>query len=315
MYAKNNRLKGKLRFNSSQSARRGKKPMKRSTLKTKEGIAMTELQKLKTPELLEEVSRRGFISQKRELNIDRTYKWAARKKPFKIGVVSDCHLCSQYQQITLLHEAYKIFKAQGIRDVLHCGDLFEGSGKMHRDQLYEMFLIGGDKCVDYAVKNYPQVEGTKTHIIMGNHDASIFNDSGIDPIARFAEQRKDIDYLGAFSATIEIGKIKIQLMHPDGGVAYARSYKQQKIIEQLATEKKPHILLIGHYHITNILPQYRNVYSILLPCFQIQTPYLRRKGLNPDVGAVILEITPDAKGLFSIKVENLMFYQPIEGDY
>ena len=104
-------------------------------------------------------------------------------------------------------------------------------------------------------------------------------------------------------------------MHPDGGVAYARSYRQQKIIEQLAPEKKPHILLIGHYHIENILPQYRNVYSILLPCFQAQTPYLRRKGLNPEVGAVIMEITPDSKGIFSIKVENLMFKNLVGGDY
>lgn len=56
VFSKNNRLKGKLRFNSSQSTRRGKKPMKRSTLKTKEGIAMTELQKAKLDDLLNEVS-------------------------------------------------------------------------------------------------------------------------------------------------------------------------------------------------------------------------------------------------------------------
>jgi predicted phosphodiesterase len=273
------------------------------------------LDKLKTSELLEEISKRGFISQKREVNIDRTYKWPAKKKPFKIGVVSDCHLTSQYQQISLLHETYDIFADQGITDVLHCGDLLEGSGKMHRDQLYEMFIVGGDKCIDYAVKNYPKKEGMTTHIISGNHCFSIFNDSGIDPIAKFAENRKDIDYLGAYSANIEIGKIKIQLMHPDNGVPYARSYRQQKIIEQMVSDKKPHILLIGHYHVNNILPQYRNVYSILLPCFQSQTPYLRRKGLNPDIGAVILEITPDAKGVFSIKVENLMYKNPVGGDY
>ena len=208
---------------------------------------MTELQKLKTPELLEEVSRRGFISQKRDLNIDRTYKWPARKKTFKIGVVSDCHLTSQYQQLSLLHETYDIFAKQGIKDVLHCGDLLEGSGKMHKDQLYEMFLVGGDKCIDYAVKNYPKVDGITTHIIAGNHCFSIFNDSGIDPIARFAERRDDVKYLGAFSANIEIGKIKIQLMHPDGGSSiYGRSYKLQRIIEQMASDKKPHILLLGH---------------------------------------------------------------------
>jgi len=56
--------------------------------------------------------------------------------------------------------------------VLHCGDIFEG-WKMHRDQLYEVFLVGGDKTINYVIKNYPKIEGIKTHIIMGNHDASI----------------------------------------------------------------------------------------------------------------------------------------------
>lgn len=139
-----------------------------SSLRTKEGKEMTELQKAKTPELLEEISRRGFISQRRELNIDRTYKWPARKRTFSIGAVSDTHMGSQYQQITLLHEAYKIFKTRGIKDVLHCGDITEGSGKMHRDQLYEMFVVGGDKLVEYVVNNYPKQDGIKTHIIMGN---------------------------------------------------------------------------------------------------------------------------------------------------
>jgi len=77
----------------------------------------------------------------------------------------------------------------------------------------------------------------------------------------------------------------------------------------------PQLWVTKLYHVTAIIPQYRNVYAIQLPCFQSQTPYLRRKGLNPDVGAVILEITPDTKGLFSVKVENLLYYNTVRGDY
>lgn len=272
------------------------------------------LEKEKLADLLEEVSRRGFISTKRELNVDRTYKFPRRLKPFKIGVISDTHFGSVQQQISLTHSAYEIFSEEGVSMVLHCGDIFEG-WKMHKDQLYEVFLVGGDKAINYAIKNYPKIEGIKTHIIMGNHDASIFNDVGIDPVAALCDKRDDLNYLGAFNATIEIGKIKIQLMHPDGGNAYARSYKMQKIIEQMSSSKKPNILLMGHFHTASILPQYRNVYGIQLPCMQDQTAYLKRKGLNPDIGIVILDITPDTKGIAKLKVEYIPFYEPLAGDY
>ncbi|HAW58938.1 MAG TPA: hypothetical protein DCX03_08000 [Bacteroidales bacterium] len=147
------------------------------------------------------------------------------------------------------------------------------------------------------------------------HDLSIYNASGEDPIKRICEARSDLNYLGAWNATIEIGRLKYQLLHPDGGNAYARSYKQQKAIEQLPSGKKPNIQLIGHYHSQSVLPNYRGVFSIQLPCFQTQTPYLKRKSLNPEIGFVILEVTPNAKGIDSIKAEFIPFHEPIEGDF
>lgn len=128
----------------------------------------TNLEKIKTAELLSEISNRGFISTKRDLVMDRTYKFPRKFKPYKIGVVSDCHLGSQYQQISLLHEAYDRMSIEGIQNVFFCGDMLEGSGKMHRDQMYEMFIVGSDKLSDYAVKHYPKRDGMTTHCISGN---------------------------------------------------------------------------------------------------------------------------------------------------
>ena len=288
------------------------KPMQKKMIEMTKEIV---LEKIKTAELLSEISNRGFISTKRDLIMDRTYKFPRKYKPYKIGIVSDCHLGSQYQQISLLHEAYDIMLTQGVKDVLFCGDMLEGSGKMHRDQMYEMFIVGSDKLCEYAIKHYPAREGMTTHCISGNHDLSIYNASGEDPIKRICEARSDLNYLGAWNATIEIGRLKYQLLHPDGGNAYARSYKQQKAIEQLPSGKKPNIQLIGHYHSQSVLPNYRGVFSIQLPCFQTQTPYLKRKSLNPEIGFVILEITPNAKGVDSIKAEFIPFHEPIDGDF
>ncbi len=67
------------------------------------------------------------------------------------------------------------------------------------------------------------------------------------------------------------------------------------------------------------MPMYRNVMVIQMPCFEAQTPYLKRKGLYPEVGGVVIEMVVDDEGekvgLASFKVEFVPFYVPIEKDY
>lgn len=274
-----------------------------------------DLQKTVLSELLEEVSRRGFISTRRDVLINRHYKFPRQLKPFKLGVVSDTHLGSVHQQITLLHETYKIFKAEGIKQVLHAGDMIEGNGRLYKGQQFEMFVHGADSLVSYTIKQYPQVPGITTYCIAGSHDFSYFKEDGYDALRAIADKRPDIKYLGVSGAYLNFGKINVYLMHGSGGNAYARSYKMQKIIEQLPAGEKPHILLLGHYHTTNILPNYRNVAGFQLPCFQTQTQYLKAKGLSPEIGFLILEVFPDSKGLSHIKPDWRFFYTPIGGDY
>ena len=274
-----------------------------------------KIEKVKTNVLLEEMSNRGFISTHRELLIDKTYKFPRRLKPFKIGVVSDTHIGSNCQQITLLHEAYKMMRAKGVKKVLHAGDMVEGNGKLFRGQVYEMFLHGADAMINYAIKYYPKFNGMTTYVIGGSHDYSFYKEGGTDVLMKIAEEREDIKYLGMFGAFMKLGKILVYLMHGAGGVAYARSYKMQKIIEQIPPEKKPHILLLGHYHVQCHLPTYRNVAGFQLPCFQTQTNYLMAKALFPEIGFLILTITPNAKGIFKYDTEWFPFYVPVKDDY
>jgi len=281
----------------------------------KEKIKEISLDKVKLNSLLQEVSNRGFISTQKELTIDRRYKFPRRLKAFRIGIVGDTHLGSTCQQITLLHEAYKIMKSEGVKKVFHAGDMIEGNGKLFRGQVYEMFLHGADSMVDYTVKFYPHEKGMTTYIIGGSHDYSFYRDDGTDVLKAISEKREDIEYLGMFGAYIQLGRILIYLMHGSGGVAYARSYKMQKIIEQIPPEKKPHILLLGHYHVQCHIPTYRNVAGFQLPCFQTQTNYLMAKGLFPEIGFLILEITPSVKGMFKYNTDWYSFYVPVKNDY
>lgn len=184
---------------------------------------------------------------------------------------------------------------------------------MYRGQEYELFVHGADAQRDYVIENYPS--GIRTYMISGNHDASFWAVSGYNIVQAICSARNDLVFLGDDYAIYMVGKIKIALMHGGGGVAYARSYKLQKIIEQIAPENKPNMLFLGHYHVEAILPMYRNVLGIQLPCFQSQTPYLARKGLYPEVGGWIIEFGTDNKGLTYVRYENYPFYIPKRKDW
>jgi hypothetical protein len=128
---------------------------------------MTEIEKIKTADLLNEASRRGFISTKREQLIDHTYKLPRRMKPYKIGLISDTHLGSTKQQITLCHKAYEIFEEEKVIMAIHAGDLSDGDGSVYRGQSFEQFLHGADNHIKYIVDNYPKAR-FPTKFILGN---------------------------------------------------------------------------------------------------------------------------------------------------
>jgi len=107
--------------------------------------------------------------------------------------------------------------------------------------------------------------------------------------------REDIEYLGMDTARFVVKRpkerdIAIDMMHPDGGVSYALSYKPQKIIESLESGTKPDVLLVGHFHKAFTLPAYRGVCCILAGCTQRQTAFMARNGLAAHVGAHIVEV-------------------------
>jgi predicted phosphodiesterase len=278
-------------------------------------VSYMELEKLKLEDLLNEVTRRGFISTKREQLIDHTYKLPERFRPFKIGLIADTHFGSVKQQPTLCEKAYEIFTQEKVIMVLHAGDISDGDGTVYRGQRHQMFLHGVDNHIKYVVDNYPKAK-FPTKFITGNHDESFYNSAGIDIGKQISAQRKDLEYLGLYGAYIMIGNVRIYLMHGDGGGAYAQSYKCQKICEKIPSgEKKPNILVLGHFHNANILPSYRNIYAIQMPAMQGQTPFARKKGLAVELGIVILEITPDEKGIGMIKTNYIPFFTEVEGDY
>lgn len=286
-------------------------------MKTKEEHLMN-LSEVETQELLKTIQERGYYIAKTPLtHAGQTFKgdlkrWSGRK--YKWGVVADTHICSRYQQLTYLWDFYRVCRGRQVDTVFHCGDVVDGE-KIYRGQEYELFIHGADGQTEYTVENYPKIKGIKTVVISGNHDASFLSTSGYNVAKAICQAREDMTYLGDYLSYITVDILKIALMHGHGSVPYARSYRVQKICEQLSPDNKPHFLFLGHYHVPNITPGYRNIEAVQMSCFQSQTPYLATRGLAPHIAGLIVEVQVDSTGLAKVKYEWIPFYVPKKNDF
>jgi len=226
------------------------------------------------------------------------------KHKITIGAISDTHFGSKFQQPTLVQTAYQIFDESEVDFVLHLGDLVEGM-KLYRGQDQEIFLHSADEQADYTLNNYPVRSAYKTYIISGSHDLVFKKLAGFDIVNNICSQRSDLVYKGEHGAhTFKMKNLTFEILHPSGGVPYAKSYRLQKVIEgalgdiisHLRTSKDlsiiPHFMLMGHLHIMNYTPHI-GIDGFMVPCLQMQTPYLKAKGLMPELGVLIINVWCD----------------------
>lgn len=206
---------------------------------------------------------------------------------------------SKYADISSLKDFYHILKEEfGIDTVLHAGDLTDGNGKMYRGQLNDLKIFGFDDMVEFVINEYPIEEGVRTFVISGNHDDSFLKSEGANIVKHISNYRDDIEYIGQAQATIYNGDLKIELVHPRGGRAYARSYNAQKYVEQ--NSDRPDIVIRGHHHVALYMP-YLDTDVFEAGCFQKQTPFEKEKGLYPQIGGWVVELEYRDSGLYIVK--------------
>lgn len=231
----------------------------------------------------------------------------------KIGVVSDTHGGSKFEQLSALKAFYREAEDEGVSAFIHGGDLTQGPDEMHRGMVHEIHAHGADAQVDYVARTYP-LAGVPTYVISGNHDDSHLKQGGVNIVRRVTQQRDDLKYLGQDAAYLTINGIRAYVAHPDGGGSYAKSYKGQKFSEALPVDRDVRLLLIGHYHNTvNFWQRRTKVFQ--LGCFQSQYAWLARKGLHPDIAGLILDIRFDDAGNIGRIDYSERRYEPIPDDW
>ena len=213
-------------------------------------------------------------------------------------LISDTHLCSNYDRLDILRYLYDKAEDRGIKYILHSGDFTDGRSN-RPEHIYELKETSYEGQVDYCVDKYPTFSG-KTYVISGNHDDWWYKSTGSEIVKAIAKRRDDIVYLGSDVADLKIGKLKIRLFHGKGGNAYAKSYKVQKYLDSIPLEERPHILQTGHVHQSFYMKQ-DDTHCFQTSCLEDLTPFARSMGLANDKSVWWVDVNIDDRG----KIESI----------
>lgn len=244
------------------------------------------------------------IKQPKTTKEIQKHYWGDRR--VKIGLCGDIHIGSIYADYETLNDVFKRFKKEGVDAIYVTGDITEGYNRRKGHSL-ECDLHGADAQIEGVVTRFPNI-GKPIYFITGDHDMWHHENQGIDVGTHIAEKRKDMKYLGPFSATIELArKVKLMLVHPAKGTSYALSYQIQKMIEALSGGEKPNLLAVGHYHKIEYL-FYRNIHCVQTGCIQSQTDWMKRMNLSAHKGAWILDLSFKTDGTIDKLIQTLYPY-------
>jgi len=222
------------------------------------------------------------------------------KNKIRIGVSGDYHMGNINYDTSLMDFYAQETKRLKVDLHLNTGDLFDGWYQNRPASIFEQNAIGFDRQIDKATKELSKLEAP-IYFITGNHSYNTFvRGAGIEAGPYLEDKLKskglEAHYLGNGEGNLILeNKVKIRLLHPDGGTCYAVSYRPQKIIESLESGQKPQALFIGHFHKMDYM-FYRNIHQFQTGTFCGQTKFMKGKGIPAHKGFWIIDIYAKSDG-------------------
>jgi len=125
---------------------------------------------------------------------------------FRVIAASDYHIGSKRQNIQFLNRIYEFANNNDIHIILNCGDLIEGL-------LNTPFHTSYYDQIEYLLENHPHDENITNLIVLGNHDADLLKNTGLDLHKILNENRNDLISLGYGPQKIGILNNEIIMCH------------------------------------------------------------------------------------------------------
>ena len=211
-------------------------------------------------------------------------------------VISDTHIGHERSEIGFMKSVVNYAYEQGIRTVLHVGDLLEGHYMSIRPQsVKELDAIGFDDQLDLAEEVLPKLDGLNYYMISGNHDHTYERHAFANPVKALAKRRNDVHYLGYNFGKMNFGKVDVALVHPTDGIGQNYGLKMHKYFDRAGADKQARIVLMGHYHKHTHL-HYKGQDGFIVPALVSQSQFMKDGNLASVVGAMILHMKLNKKG-------------------
>lgn len=125
-------------------------------------------------------------------------------------LTSDSHLGNINDNIRCLDGMMEYCIKEGIHIIFNSGDFFEGIYKNNKNSRHKT----AQEQLSYGLKVYPYDKNILTITVLGNHDATIWSESGIDVKDVLEERRHDIIPIGYGDGVACIGPYRFSLQHP-----------------------------------------------------------------------------------------------------
>ncbi len=187
----------------------------------------------------------------------------SKKRHYKICLLSDTHLGSENDRISVLEAVYESGDKRGIDYYLHAGDLFEGMLFNSPQYINSLKCASVKEQIEYAASKYPK-SLKPTLVINGNHEEATYKQTNIDLLRELTKLRSDIIYLQNSKSNLQIGKLRVMMVH---GLTTNRRHKENQIkkdIDLYPRGSVPDLVVTGHTH-NRTYSKYKGVHIFQVP--------------------------------------------------
>lgn len=227
----------------------------------------------------------------------------------RFAAVADVHIGNTEHFEDEFCKFLEILNEEEIKTLFIAGDLIDGI-KVYPGQEFEIAIVRIEDQIKKAKEELSIYKGN-IYYLAGNHEYRVHQLTGID-VGKILES-ETIHYLGSHRARIHLDNFAVEVWHGAGGRAYALSYKLQKMIDNIPPGTEPRVILAGHLHILMHLPLYRYIDAFHCGCFEGETAYTKRLGLQTTIGGWILHAKHTEGNIISLETKYIAF--PVKPKY